>query len=124
MTIPRTICFLLLGGGAALLVSGCAARLDSNVESKLTGIEKALVGIGNQVNETKQTITAVGSQVSSTQNDLGYAKTFVLAGAGAIVVLGVGSLIFLGRTIKATLDADSCKYEAYHCPDGARKTQP
>lgn len=89
---------------------GCSATVDSRMESRLTGIERAVLGVGNQANETNTKISAVASQIQNTQNDLSYATTFILAGASAIVILGVGALVFLGRTIRATLDTENCKY--------------
>lgn len=111
MTRFATMLFLLLCGGAAVFsIFGCAARLDSNVESRLTGIEQAVLGIGNQINETSQAINAVGSQVTSTQNDLSYAKDTVKYGTLGAVVLGLVAMLVFVRVFKAAIASAVCKF--------------
>lgn len=111
MTRTATIAFLLYGGAAVLLLCGCAARLDSNMESKLTGIEEAIAGIGNRITETTTSITALGSQVTSTQNDLSYAQDAVKYGTLGAVALGLVAMLVFVRVFKAAIASAVCKFQ-------------
>lgn len=122
MTIPRTICFLLLGGGAALLVSGCAARLDSAVETKLDALAQTSAAIASNVSQTKQELSTqvagVGNKINTITQNFDPA-TMNLIVRGALYLCG-GIAILLTASLILTIAIARCRYPK-SCPSGARK---